>query len=83
MIASGELPKLIKLSYTPTIIATLKAGQFWEIGPYLKDYQQLSAQNMLYYDNIAVGGKIYGVPLYRPLVVQLSITVKIGLTTWV
>ncbi|MDQ0902303.1 MULTISPECIES: extracellular solute-binding protein [unclassified Paenibacillus] len=67
MIASGELPKLIKLSYTPTIIATLKAGQFWEIGPYLKDYQQLSAQNMLYYDNIAVGGKIYGVPLYRPL----------------
>lgn len=67
MIASGELPKLIKLSYTPTIIATLKAGQFWEIGPYLKDYKHLSAQNKQYYDNIAVGGKIYGVPLFRIL----------------
>jgi putative aldouronate transport system substrate-binding protein len=67
MIASGELPKLIKLSYTPTIIATLKAGQFWEIGPYLKDYKHLSEQNKQYYDNIAVGGKIYGVPLFRVL----------------
>lgn len=67
MIASGELPKLIKLSYTPTIIATLKAGQFWEIGPYLKDYKNLSAPNKQYYENIAVGGKIYGVPMYRPL----------------
>ncbi|CAN7302336.1 extracellular solute-binding protein [Paenibacillus sp. LjRoot56] len=67
MIASGELPKLIKLTYTPTIIATLKAGQFWEIGSYLKDYKNLYDQNKQYYDNIAVGGKIYGVPLYRPL----------------
>ncbi|MBD0384048.1 extracellular solute-binding protein [Paenibacillus sedimenti] len=67
MIASGELPKLFRLTYTPTIIATLKAGQFWEIGPYLKNYKHLSAQNKQFYDNIAVGGNIYGVPLYRPL----------------
>ncbi|XEC94334.1 extracellular solute-binding protein [Paenibacillus tarimensis] len=65
MIASGDLPKLIKLTYMPPFIATLKVGQFWEIGPYLKDFPHLSAQNKQYYDNIAVDGKIYGVPLYR------------------
>jgi len=67
MIASGELPKLIILNYTPTIIATLKAGQFWEIDPYLNEFKNLSAQNKQYYENIAVGGKVYGVPLYRGL----------------
>lgn len=67
MIASGELPSLIKLNYTPTVIGTLKSDQFWEIGPYLKDYKNLNAQNKQFYDNISVNGKIYGVPLFRDL----------------
>ncbi|MBP1965450.1 extracellular solute-binding protein [Paenibacillus aceris] len=68
MIASGELPKLIKLNYNnPSMISSLKSDLFWEIGPYLKDYKNLQAQNKLFYDNIAVDGKIYGVPLYRDL----------------
>lgn len=67
MIASGELPKLIKLGYSPTIISTLKAGQFWEVGPYLKDYRNLSAVDPQYYSNISVEGKIYGIPLFRDL----------------
>ncbi|MCZ8518572.1 MULTISPECIES: extracellular solute-binding protein [Paenibacillus] len=67
MIASGELPKLIKLNYNPTIVGALKSDLFWEIGPYLKDYKNLSAQNEQYYNNIGVGGKIYGVPLFRDL----------------
>lgn len=65
MIASEELPKLLKLTNSPEIIATLKTGQFWEIGPYLSEYPHLSAVNRMYYDNIAVGGKIYGIPLFR------------------
>ncbi|MDQ1912645.1 extracellular solute-binding protein [Paenibacillus sp. GD4] len=67
MIASGELPKLIKLAYSPTYIATLKAGQFWELGPFLKDYPHLSAVDKRYYENISVGGKIYGIPVFRNL----------------
>lgn len=40
MIASGELPKLIKLNYSnPSMISSLKSDLFWEIGPYLKDYK--------------------------------------------
>ncbi|MDQ0871558.1 putative aldouronate transport system substrate-binding protein [Paenibacillus sp. V4I3] len=67
MIASGELPKLIKLSYNPTAIGSLKENLFWEIGPFLKDYKNLSAQNPVFFDNISVEGKIYGVPLFRDL----------------
>lgn len=65
MLASGELPKLIKLGYSPTYIDTLKAGQFWELGPLLKDYPNLSAVDATYYENISIEGKVYGIPLFR------------------
>lgn len=67
MTASGELPKLIKLNYNSTAIASLKDNLFWEIGPFLKDYKNLSAQNPVFYENISVDEKIYGVPLFRDL----------------
>lgn len=67
MIASGELPKLMKVGYIPTTISAMKEGLFWEIGPYLKDYENLSAQPQSYFDNIQVEGKIYGVPLFRDM----------------
>ena len=44
MIASSELPQLIKLNYNAVAIGALKDNLFWEIGPYLKDYKNLSAQ---------------------------------------
>ncbi|ASA22408.1 extracellular solute-binding protein [Paenibacillus donghaensis] len=65
MIAAGELPKLIKLGYAPVYIATIKDGQFWELGPLLKDYPHLSALDNQYYKNISVEGRIYGVPIIR------------------
>ncbi|MFC4101347.1 extracellular solute-binding protein [Paenibacillus xanthanilyticus] len=93
MIASGELPKLIKLSNSPTYLASLKAGQFWEIGPMLQDYPNLAAPDPRYYDHIAVGGKIYGIPLFRDLgraVIQyrkdwfdrLGLSVPVTLEDW-
>ncbi|MFP4978515.1 extracellular solute-binding protein [Paenibacillus sp. CN-4] len=67
MIASDELPKLIKLNYTPTMISSIKSDLFWEIGPMLKDFPNLAAQPQAYYDNIKVDGKVYGIPLYRDM----------------
>ncbi|WNQ13241.1 extracellular solute-binding protein [Paenibacillus aurantius] len=67
MMASGELPKLIKVNYVPTIINAMKSDQFWEIGPYLKDYKNLSAQPSSYFDNIKVEGKLYGIPIFRDI----------------
>ncbi|WP_254075347.1 extracellular solute-binding protein [Paenibacillus tritici] len=67
MIAAGELPKLVKLAYTPDYISTIKAGQFWELGPMLKDYAHLSVLDSQYYSNISVEGRIYGIPIVRDL----------------
>lgn len=67
MMASGELPKLMKVNYVPTIINAMKSDQFWEIGSHLKNYKNLAAQPQTFYDNILVEGKLYGVPIYRDL----------------
>ena len=67
MIASEELPQLIKLNYNSTTIGALKNNQFWEITPYLQDYPNLAAQSTKFYENISVDGKFYGIPLYRDL----------------
>lgn len=67
MIASDELPKIVKVNYVPTIINSIQEGLFWEVGPLIKDYKNLAAQNPQYYQNISVDGKIYGIPLYREI----------------
>jgi putative aldouronate transport system substrate-binding protein len=67
MIASNEMAKIMKVNYVPTIISTIQGGQFWEIGPYLKDYKNISAQNPQYNENIKIDGKLYGIPNYREI----------------
>ncbi|RRJ65726.1 extracellular solute-binding protein [Paenibacillus oralis] len=67
MIASNELPKLIKLNYTPTTISSLEADLFWDITDKLQNYPNLAAQPQAYYDNIKVNGKVYGIPLFRDM----------------
>jgi putative aldouronate transport system substrate-binding protein len=67
MIASGDLPVLLKVEYTPSIVSALESGLFWDIGPHLKSYKNLVAQDEKFYHNISVDGKIYGVPLFRPI----------------
>lgn len=67
MIATNELPKLLKVNYTPITVSSMQSGIFWELGRYLKDYKNLSVQNAKFYDNIRVDGKLYGIPLYREL----------------
>ncbi|MEI7026093.1 extracellular solute-binding protein [Paenibacillus sp. y28] len=65
MIASNEMPTLLRVKYVPNIINAVQSGLFWEIGPYLKDYKNLSAKSEQFYSNIKVDGKVYGVPIYR------------------
>jgi len=67
MIASNEVPKLLKVQYVPNIISSMQSDLFWEIGPYLKDYKNLSAQNKQFYENIQVDGKVYGVPIFSEI----------------
>lgn len=64
-VASGELPKAFvalepKASF---IINAARSGMFWEIGPYLNSYPNLSKMSDVVLNNVSIDGKIYG--LYR------------------
>jgi len=67
MIAADEMPMAMRVTYTPAIISSIQSGLFWEIGPYLDQFPNLSAQNPQYYENIKVDGKLYGIPQYRDI----------------
>jgi putative aldouronate transport system substrate-binding protein len=67
MIASNELPMIFKMFYNPTTVGAVQSGMFWEVGPLLKDYKNLAAQNPQYYKNIEIDGKVYGIPNYREI----------------
>lgn len=67
MIASNELPQILKVNYVPNVMNAARNGLFWELGPYLKDYPNLTAQDQRYYDNIKIDGKLYGIPNYRDI----------------
>ncbi|NHN29125.1 extracellular solute-binding protein [Paenibacillus agricola] len=67
MIASNEMPQLLKVQYTPNIIGAMESDLFWEVGPYLKDYKNLSAQSQQFFDNIQVNGKVYGIPIFSEI----------------
>ncbi|MFC0211965.1 extracellular solute-binding protein [Paenibacillus chartarius] len=64
-VASGELPKTFvalepKASF---IVNAARTGMFWEVGPYLKDYPNLSKMSDIVLKNVSIDGKVYG--LYR------------------
>ncbi|MEK3883741.1 extracellular solute-binding protein [Paenibacillus sp. PL2-23] len=63
MMASGEMPDLmyVKSMKSSSILNAVKAGAFWEIGPYLKDYPNLSQANEGILRNLGIDGKVYAV----------------------
>ncbi|WP_299088545.1 extracellular solute-binding protein [uncultured Metabacillus sp.] len=67
-LASGDLPDIMMIpSKLPSFISAVKDGAFWELGPYLKDYPNLSQANEITLNNSSIGGKIYGIYRSRPL----------------
>jgi putative aldouronate transport system substrate-binding protein len=67
MFAANELPKAFNLKMNPSTVSAAESDQFWDIGPYLKDYKYLSAADPMHYENIKIGGKIYGIPNFRDI----------------
>lgn len=71
LIASGELPDAIPIprrhQKLPYVVNAIESDMFWEIGPYLEQFPNLSRINPLIYENIAYEGKTYGIPRVRPL----------------
>ncbi|TDF91142.1 extracellular solute-binding protein [Paenibacillus piri] len=70
-IATGQLPDVMTVTQgydkTPGFINSVRSGMFWEVGPYLKDYKNLSKYNKNVLTNVSVDGKIYGLPRALPL----------------
>lgn len=61
-LATGTLPQVsyLKNNASFTLLRdAIKSGQFWEVGPYLKDYPNLSKLDQNTLKNTAIEGKIY------------------------
>lgn len=66
-LASGEIPMLtLVTNKSSSYINAVRAGAFWEIGPYLADYPNLAKANENVLNNISVDGKVYGLYRSRP-----------------
>ncbi|MGG1552558.1 extracellular solute-binding protein [Paenibacillus ferrarius] len=64
--ATGALPQVVYLKNQASFIqmkSAIRDGQFWEIGPLLKDFPNLSKLKSTTNDNTKVDGKLY--TLYR------------------
>ena len=72
-LATGSLPHMLYVgnnnSFT-SIRASINSNLFWEIGPYLKDYPNLSKLNPDILNNIKLNGKIYSLYQETPLTRQ-------------
>lgn len=67
-LASGKLPDImVVLGKTPSFINAARTGAFWELGPYLKDYPNLSQMNEIITNNASIDGKTYGIYRARAL----------------
>lgn len=69
-LASGNVPQVLQVSKdrADNIVSAVKAGAFWEVGPYLKDYPNISkALGDIRLYNVSQNGKVYGIPSARDL----------------
>lgn len=70
MMVAGDLPKVLLVlnDKDPLIRNGIKSGMFWEVGPYLKNYKNLSVKmDQARLKNSAVDGKTYGIYRARDL----------------
>ncbi len=76
-LAAGTLAKIVTIPdvKNSSYINAAKAGVFWEIGPLLKDYPNLSQANEQIMNNISIDGKAYGIYRERDLSRQ-GITIR-------
>lgn len=64
--ATGSLPQAVQLKNAESLGLfrdAIKDGQFWEIGPFIEEFPNLTKLNKDVLNNTSVGGKIYA--LYR------------------
>lgn len=71
--ATGSLPQVTYLKNQATFVQmkeAIREGQFWEIGPFLSEFPNLSKLKEEILNNTKVDGKVYSVYIGRPLARQ-------------
>ncbi|MFC4305417.1 extracellular solute-binding protein [Cohnella boryungensis] len=71
--ATGSLPQVTYLKNQSTFLLmkdAIREGQFWEIGPYMSEYPNLSKMKEFVLNNTKVDGKLYSLYVGRPLARQ-------------
>jgi len=71
--ATGSLPQVTYLKNQSTFLLmkdAIREGQFWEIGPYLSEFPNLSKMKEFILNNTKVDGKLYSLYVGRPLARQ-------------
>lgn len=71
--ATGSFPEVVYMKNQATFIQMREAirdGQFWEIGPYLPEFENLSKLKEPILRNTMVDGKLYSLYIGRPLARQ-------------
>lgn len=71
--ATGSLPQVTYLKNSTTFLLmreAIKDGQFWEIGPYMSEFPNLSKLKPEILDNTKVEDKLYSLYIGRPLARQ-------------
>lgn len=67
-LVSGEIPHLMVVDRnSASFINAARSGAFWDVGPYLKDYPNLSMAHEVILNNTSIDGKIYGIYRERVL----------------
>ncbi|MDX8047440.1 extracellular solute-binding protein [Gracilibacillus sp. S3-1-1] len=67
-LSSGDLPHVMMIpGRTPSFISAVEDGAFWELGPYLDDYPNLSQANEIILNNSSINGEVYGIYRSRDL----------------
>ncbi len=65
--ATGNLPAVSSITLDGPIKEAIRDGQFWEIGPYLERFENLSKLKEEVMGNLKVDGKTYALYQGRPL----------------
>ncbi|SFL99402.1 putative aldouronate transport system substrate-binding protein [Paenibacillus sp. 1_12] len=62
-LSSNALPQVLMVTdhKSPSLVSSARSGMFWEVGPYLKDYPNLSKKLPAVTKNASVDGKLYGI----------------------
>ena len=67
--ATGTLPQVVSVGFEhlDQFREAIEDDQFWEIGPYIDDYENLSNLKETIVENSMIDGKLYGIYQGRPL----------------